>query len=353
LEEEITRIYSNYRTNGEVPTPDLLRDRLNVAFERKPAQAPESFLSFIEKYIESVKLTKSETTLKGYKNSLRHLQEYNQSRPKSKKIDFHNINLDFYGDYKEYLIRKGFVTNTIAKQIKNIKVFMNEATERGINTNLDFRSRRFKVETEETESIYLSEEEIRQIYDLDLSENVRLEKVRDLFIVGCYTGLRFSDFSQIRPENIKNGCIQLRTQKTDEVVAVPIHPMVAAVMEKYKGKYPNSLPPANSNQKMNQYLKEIGQLAELNQTEVKSKRTGVLRVNKTVKKYELVTTHTARRSFATNLFLAGFPAISIMKITGHRTEKAFMRYIKITPEQNAQKLREFWNQKVQPLMKVV
>lgn len=94
---------------------------------------------------------------------------------------------------------------------------------------------------------------------------------------------------------------------------------------------------------MNENLKSIGWEADfLDLVEVVNFKEGK-RIVTFAKKYELISTHTARRSFATNLFKAGFPAISIMKITGHKTEKAFMRYIKITEEQNAELLGEFWN----------
>src|ERR1017187_1061110 len=194
-------------------TPELIKSKLDYSYGRTEAPVSFNFISFIEFYIKQVETTKKEATLKGYRNTLTHLKEF-----KGKKhIEFEDINLDFYNDFTEFLIhQKQFATNTIGKQIKNVKVFLNEATERGINKKLDYKSKRFKVVSEEADTIYLTESEIKNLYDLDLSENPRLERVRDLFIVGCYTGLRFSDFSQIASENIKNGFISIRTQKTDE-----------------------------------------------------------------------------------------------------------------------------------------
>jgi integrase len=129
--------------------------------------------------------------------------------------------------------------------------------------------------------------------------------------------------------------------------------MVSEIMEKYKDKYDNSLPPSISNQKMNGYLKEIGKKAGLLERINITKYRGAQRITETFYKYDLISTHTARRSFATNLYLSDFPAISIMKITGHRTEKAFMKYIKVTQEQNADKLEQHWSGKKQNLKKVV
>ena len=118
-------------------------------------------------------------------------------------------------------------------------------------------------------------------------------------------------------------------------------------MNKYSGKYPNSLPPAIANQKMNFYLKEIAKKVERLRVLIPVERViGGQRISLEKEKWELVVTHTARRSFATNVYKSGFPAISLMKITGHRSEKNFLLYIKVTPEENAQKLLEHWNKSI-------
>ena len=213
---------------------------------------------------------------------------------------------------------------------------MNEATERGVNTNLEFKKRKFKTIREESDSIYLTLTELERFEKLDLSASPRLDKVRDLFLIGCYTGLRFSDFIQIKPENIisAKSMLQIRTQKTSERVSIPLHKTVKAILKKYH----NNLPKAYSNQTMNGYLKEVASLAKLKEkVETTITRAGKVE-KKSIEKYKLVSTHTARRSFATNLYLADVPSISIMKITGHKTERAFLSYIRVTQEQNADKL---------------
>ena len=127
---------------------------------------------------------------------------------------------------------------------------------------------------------------------------------------------------------------KFRTQKTDEVVYIPLHYRVQEIIDKYD----NSIPRAISNQKTNKYLKEIGKLAGIDTEIAQQERKGNLQYDSKVKKYDLITTHTARRSGATNMFKAGIPAINIMKITGHKTERAFMQYIRITQEENAKML---------------
>ena len=188
----------------------------------------------------------------------------------------------------------------------------------------------------------MNESELNTLFELDLNMNPRLEKIRDLFLVGCWTGLRFSDFTGIKKENIDGEFIEVETQKTGEVVVIPIHRQVEAIMKRYKGKTLNSLPKPISNQKMNEYLKELGQLAGFNETVSESITKGGIKQTVNHPKWELITTHTARRSFATNQYLAGFPSTSIMKITGHRTESSFMKYIKVTPREHANQLRDLW-----------
>ncbi len=355
LESSAKDVFRQYQNDNEnkLPSIEEFRDLLNKKLNPEAETIKLDLFRFTEKFIEESRVrvnektgkTFSKDTIQIYRNTLQVLRNFKQL--KRKRIDFDTIDLDFYHDFTEYLTKDlGFANNTIGKHMKTLKTFLNEATERGLSTNLSHKSKRFRVIREDTESIYLTESELAEICALDLSDNPRLDRIRDLFIVGCWTGLRFSDFSNIQPENIKIEEIELETQKTGETVVIPIHPTVKKIMAKYKGKYPNSLPPAISNVKMNQYLKELGHMVESLHAKTSTSITkGGLNISTNRKKFELVTTHTARRSFASNLYLSGFPAISIMKITGHRTEKAFMRYIKITPNENANLLRLHWQEK--------
>ena len=322
----------------------LSREQLLEALELNEAVSssdPDYLIPFVEEHIKQSAATKTYGTIRSYKTSLSVLKRYSEARRRT--IRFEDINLDFYNDFTLYMTRTlNYSANTIGKHVKALKVFMNEATDRGLNKNLDYRSRRFKVVQEDVESIYLTEEELKKIYELDLSEKPGLEIVRDLFLVGCYTGLRFSDFSQIEQENVRGDLLYIRTRKTGETVVIPIHPIIKDIMKRYQRSTGNMLPTSYSNQKSNEYLKEIGKLVGLKDKVLVSRNKGGVRLTERFHRYELISTHTARRSFATNLYLQGFPSISIMKITGHRSEKNFLAYIKITPEENAEKLKAFW-----------
>jgi integrase len=324
--------YRDILNAGSSPTTYRLKDELNKIMFKEEYAPKLGFLRFVEELVQTS--NRKPNTRRQWGQTLRKLQEYRKAT--QKEVDFDTINLDFYNSFIAFLTREGYTKNSIGGFIKNVKIFMNEAVDRGLTHNLEYRNRKFKVLEEQVDKIYLTQKELQKLYSLDLSGRQKYAKVRDLFLIACYTGLRFSDLIQVCPENIVNGGhqIRVRTEKTGEIVVIPLHPIVRQIIENYGGR----LPPVISNQKMNQYLKEIGKEAEiLDTTQISITRGG--KTDKMVnKKYELITTHTARRSFATNAYLNDVPTISIMKITGHKTEKSFLKYIRISQEDNANKL---------------
>ena len=235
----------------------------------------------------------------------------------------------------------GLAQNTRAKHIQIIKTIMNEAFDLGYTTNAQHRHKKFKATWEDTDAVYLSDSEIMQLYNCNLSANKKLEQCRDLFVFGCFVGLRFSDYSTIKPENIieninddgeKECYIKMKTSKTNELVVIPCNAVILKIFNKYKYN-PNKLPKSLSNQKFNDYVKECCREANL-------KESGRLLSNPKLELWQCVSSHTARRSFATNLYLEGFPSIDLMRITGHRTEKSFLKYIRITKLDTAKRLNK-------------
>ena len=272
-----------------------------------------------------------------------------------RELTFENIDAAFYKAFTSWLIGKDYATNNVSKYVENVKGFMSAAVDEGFTTNMAFR--KFTNLREEAENIYLTEGELKRIYDLDLSKKVRLERVRDLFIFAAWTGLRFSDFSTLQPEHIKtdeegNRYLDLRQRKTGGRVQIPI---VNDVITEILSKYNNRLPGGISNQKTNDYVKEICQLAEINDRVLKHTTKGGKQVVKTsegwgaisggVEKWTLVTSHSARRSFATNMFKRGMPTILIMRLTGHKKESEFLKYIKIDAEETLSLMRRYLAEK--------
>lgn len=328
-------IYRKMLNDDTAITLQALRDEFDKEFRKDDTEKESKDLfSFITKFNEESKGIRNESTLKTYSNTLRHLKNF--STFKKRKFSFDDIDLEFYNSFVSYLTNElGFAQNTVGSQIKNLKTFLNEATERGLNKNVEYKKRKFKKVSEDTDKVYLNTVELEKMYRLDLSQKASFERVRDLFIVGCYTGLRFSDFIQIKQENVfESNKIKIRTQKTGETVVIPLHPFIREIMAKYDGNIPEPI----SNQKMNDYLKDIAELAGLKELIEVSITKGGQMIKSTTEKFNLIMTHTARRSFATNLFMADVPSITIMKITGHKTEKNFLRYIRISQEENANKL---------------
>lgn len=210
-----------------------------------------------------------------------------------------------------------------------------------LHKNHSYHLSGFKVVSEETDAAYLTPEELKDIYDLDLTSVPRYERIRDLFIVGCWTGLRYSDWSKVQQQNIFNrDYMRIKTTKGERLIVIPLHHYVKAILEKYN----YILPKVISNQKLNDYLKEIGKLAQLDDKISTTMTKAGSRVSSTHHKWEKVSTHTARRSFATNMYNIHVPSLTIMAITGHKTERSFLRYIKVNQEQHAIKLLKIWNE---------
>lgn len=335
IRKKVEDIASDLQITGKDPNVHLVKQVYESNRVEKETKIQYSFFEYAELYLEKAKKHKNIGTIKTYQTTINKLKEYEKYA--QKKVNWNTIDMEFYYDFFEFYTGiQGFLTNGFGRVIKIMKVILNDATENGYNINLKYQNKNFRALREEVNNIYLSEVELKKIINLDLRNDKNLEEVRDLFIVGCYTGLRFSDFSQIRKENIIEGkFIKLKTIKTDEWVTIPLMTEVAVVMGKYKDQS-NNLPKAFDNQVMNRYLKEIGELAEIKENFLKVRSKGKDRFEETFKKFELITTHTARRSFATNMFKKGIPSRVIMKITGHRTEKAFSSYIKISEDENAE-----------------
>lgn len=332
------------------PTLDYVRSKydLNGNDAKQKINESLSFEKFTEIFMEESKRIKKQSTIRGYVDFLRILNVYKKSR-RIRVLNWSSFTMDWYYDFMDFYINeRGANNNTFGKMIKTLKTFLNAATQQGYNSILDFKDKRFKVYQEEVSHIYLNEEEIKRILDLDLSNNIKRKTIRDLFVVACYTGLRFSDFKQINEKNISNGRLKIKTQKTGKYVVIPFHPIVKKIISSYGEVIPKSY----CNPVINRELKKIGKLAGFFENIIQVRTHGIIRKETKYKKWQLISTHCARRSFATNLFKQGFPTINIMKITGHKSEKTFMRYIKITEDEVAGMLENHWNENSEQILEL-
>lgn len=191
---------------------------------------------------------------------------------------------------------------------------------------------------EDTNAVFLSMNEITRIYYYKFENQDKRkakERIRDLFVVGCLTALRYSDYSALTKDNLQNGYIVKRTKKTNVDVKVPAHDYVKEIFAKYGGNIPSGL----CIQYFNKYLKVIMQEIGLNDKITYSFTKGGKLQTVTREKWELISSHTARRSAATNMYLTGrMKTLEIMKLTGHRSEHNFFRYIRLTGEDTARSI---------------
>jgi integrase len=278
----------------------------------------------------------SPSTIKNLKGFQVQFDEY--QKQKRKRLDFSHINMDFYDSYVDFFIKKNYSENTIGRHIKALKLFMRYAREEGLHTNMEIDRKKFKAISVDVDNIYLNEKELNEMFYLDLKDKPVLEVARDVFLIGCYTAQRFSDFSRIKKENIQilnNGVkvIRLVQEKTNETVIIPIKPELDFLLNKYNGNVPKIW-----EQKLNLHIKTVGEKAGITSMIPIEKMKGGLTVKSITPKYDLIKTHTARRSGCTNMYLSGIPTIDIMKISGHKTEREFLKYIKVGKEETAKNL---------------
>jgi site-specific recombinase XerD len=333
---EFKAIFRELLITHDLPRAALVTDKLleKIDASYKPIIVEEkiTLFKFIESYIEECKTLKSIGTVKIYSTTLNHLRKY--AAIEKKQFDFDDITLSWRSGFIKYLHDINMAANTVGKQIQTLKTFLNEATERKINANLEFRSRLFSKPNEDVDKVFLDNDELQKISDLDLSNEKKRGIVRDYYLISCYTSLRYSDFSRIRPENIKGNTIELQTNKTREGVIIPIHPIVKGILDKYN----NFLPKCPCNQVFNIILKDVCRLAGITEKITVTKTIAGVKQSRTYEKYELISCHTGRRTMISNAILEGVSTSSIMLISAHKSLKVFQKYVRITKQQNAEAL---------------
>ena len=306
------------------------------------------FFTQFDDYIESKSRSVSLGMLKSYKVIKKRMLEYQKFS--KKKITFESFDYNFYQSFVHYLTYehrhmktiatvRGLKKNSVGTSIKQLRIFLRDRMRRKIIPNIDLYG--YKILEEETDAIYLDGREIRAIYDLDLNANPEMKRCRDLFVLGCLTGLRFSDFSMIKPEDIRNGMLYKKQNKSNHWVVIPLRPEAQEILiNRFKGIVPRIY-----NGDLNRNIKIIGQLARIDTPTKISHKKGNQDFKVIKPKYSWIATHTCRRSFCTNEFIAGTPPELIMKISGHKSVKDFYKYIRITPEAAGLQIREIWEKR--------
>ncbi|MEG0929175.1 site-specific integrase [Algoriella sp.] len=286
----------------------------------------KTILDYFDDYIETIKSTTAHTTVQKYKQAKENFKDFQKHKKRIYNTEM--IDLKFRNEYVEYLIEtKKYAPTTVYRKMKFLRTVLYFIENLGIKVNPFLHNSRFLTKDIEVDNIALSENEIDEMEKLNLSDNKRLEQVRDLFLVACYTGQRFSDLNKINQSNIiDDEYIAIRQQKTNEQLTLPLLKVVKTILVKYSYKLPKI-----SNVKFNEYIKEVAKLCET----LNKQYSGD---NKKVR-WQMISSHTARRTFVTLNYGKGVDLDTLKLGTGHKQTKTLQTYIKMNDKQKADLLR--------------
>lgn len=307
----------------------------------------DTLVGFIEQFVQDcvsgVRLSPKRQKLKpssinSYKTTQRVIDKFqNHAKITLTLNDFSQSNIDKFSDF--LIIDEEFAMNTHAKTMMDLLQIIKYAIKQKRIPAAKMVELVFDTRREETDSIYLTEDEILQLLEINEFVDPVHEQVRDVFILGCFTGMRFSDYSTIDTTAIRNNRLEFVQKKTGGKVTIPIHPVVNTILKKYD----NLLPLVPENNEFNRIIKIVGEKLPCLHVPFTKQVTYKRQLTEFVAmKYSYLQTHTARRSFCSNEYLKGTDPLIIMSISGHKSHKSFMRYIKVSGDQFADKLEKLW-----------
>ena len=353
--------------------------------ERQAAEkAKTTLVQFIDKYVTEIKSGARQTergtnfspnTVRSVKQALVQFQRF--CKYKKKEYNFGDIDMQFYHDFTSYLkaeikdkkgtvLKEAYNVNTTGKCIRTLKNILSIAESEGLHSNSIWKDKKFKGTRIETESIYLTREDLNKIMKADLSKHgIGHDQARDIFMVGVWTAQRVSDYNYITkeqiythtkrwiedvpdPENPGKTKAEIRTKeimyisliqkKTGAQVSIPVSSELKGILEKYDYCLPHL-----EDQVINRYLKDICKEAGLTESVEILETKGGTPVRNRYPKWDLVHTHTARRTGATLMYLSGMDLYDIMKITGHTTPVMLKKYIKADKLDIIEKITDKYN----------
>lgn len=336
LDQKLKTIFRLILLNEIVPTKDYILDKLD---DKSPVEITHDFIDSFQEFIDTSKITKAERTIKSYVTALNVFKDF--SERKKYPLRFDTINKEFFAKFQEFcFVEKKTKNNYFSRLITTLKTFMRWAMENDYHENMDFL--KFQAPEEEIEVIYLTLDELMKLYHHDF-EKEKLSRVRDVYCFGCFTGLRFSDLKNLRPSNIMENEIKLNIQKTRTIDhRIPLNEYAKSILQRYRDTIWEPLP-IISPQKFNSYVKECCRLAGIDTPTSITRYRGTKRLDKTVPKYELITSHTARKTFVTNSLVLGMKEMVVRNITGHKKEETFRRYVKIAENLKQEEMSKAWN----------
>ena len=337
--ENKVKLVFRYALLNNIPlSKDFILSKLDSDSFNTNNISPDFLTSFHE-FIETNRNIKAIGTTKKYVSTLNFIRDFENET--NYRITFDSLEIEFYENFRDYAFEKrNTLNNYFGKIIAGIKTFMNWSFERGYHNNLEYK--KFKVIQNDIEVIYLTKDELMELYNFSFKSK-RLEHVRDFYCFGCFTGLRFSDIKQLRRSNVFEDYIKLNIQKTKTIDhIIPLNKFAKAILERYKETLYEPLPTI-SGQKFNQYIKECCKMVGIDTPTNITRYIGNKRIDEVQPKYELITSHTARKTFVTNSLVLGMKEMVVKNITGHKDDKSFRKYVEIA--ENFKKLEmDIWNE---------
>lgn len=357
LEIEILNLLDEYKNGNPRLTFLELEEKLNLLIDNPKTKfntakntsigTKESFIEFMELFLRDcetgVRLSPKRQLIKpksltSYKTTQSYLKKFETHYHRKLLLsEFNQRDIDKMSDF--LIIDCELAMNTHAKIMMDLLQVIKYAERLKKIPPSRLIELKFDTRREETDSIYLTESEILELMAISDFQNPVEEHVRDVFVVGCFTAMRFSDYSTLDGSAIRNNRYEFVQKKTGDKVTVPIHTIVKQILEKYN----YSLPEVPPNNEFNRIIKIVGsrlkclQIPFIKQITYKRERVQI-----TMMKYDFLMTHTARRSFCSNEYLRKTDPMLIMAISGHKSHKSFMRYIKVTNDQYADQLEQIW-----------
>lgn len=335
---------------------DQLKEKRGVLTKKEERKG--LLFDWMDNYIAEHESIREKGSLTVYNSVKNHLKAYQEAT--GHKVTFEVIDNNFFKAFQKFLVKRtkmdkaGHVSpmlnnTTIAKALSTLKTFLGYARESGIEVSDSYKD--FTIKKEKLEVIALTQEEFDSLLKMDLTENKRLDKVRDLFCFSCATGLRHSDVFQLKREHINNDIITLTVKKTKTELTIPLNSISAGILAKYRDQH-KPLPTA-SNQYLNRELKDLCKEAGIDQPIEIVRFYGAKRQAITYPKYELVHFHTGRKTFCTLSLEKGMSAEEVMEISGHTDYKSFQRYVKVTENRKKVVMLKAWGEPVNQLKVVL
>lgn len=344
-----------FEQKKEVPSADEFRDEFNKRIGKVTRSEKTLFDCHNEFMIEKGKESQwTESTYKEHMTIRRHLLDF------APKLEFSDLNEKGISMYVDYMLnmevnskKKGLKNTSIRKNLDNLRWFLRWASEKGYNHEMAFESFQPKLKTVENKVIFLDWDELMKVYNFQIPENKKhLDKVRDVFCFCCFTSLRYSDVANLKRTDIFDTHISVTTIKTNDSLRIELNDYSKEILEKYKNETfeKNIALPVITNQKMNTYLKELGEICEINSPVSITYYKGSQRIDEVHPKYELLGTHAGRKTFICNALMLGIAPQVVMKWTGHADYKAMKPYIDIADAAKQQAMSLF-NKKQSPIQK--